>query len=85
MHIREGGSGVKVQFQNPKHGRQNKAPLLISAKDKDNLCHKEMFVTMIAASFSVLKVKLLRYGLCLASARSPRAKPGDFPSLYCGS
>ena len=26
---------------------------------------------MIAASFSILKVKLLRYGLCLASAAAP--------------
>ena len=67
------GSGAEVQFQNPKPegGRQRIAPQLISAKNKDILCHKEMFVTMIAASFSILKVKLLRYGLCLASAAAP--------------
>ena len=33
-----------------------------------------------------IKIKEVeRYGLRLASATSPGAKPGDFPSLYCGS
>ena len=33
-----------------------------------------------------MKIKEIeRYGLRLASATSPGAKPGDFPSLYCGS
>ena len=81
MHIREGGSGAEVQFQNPKPdgGRQSIAPQLISAKNIDILCHNNRHILFHLES-EIVKIWFVP---CISS--SPRAKPGDFPSLYCGS